>query len=279
MALEKKPINPVPRNFVPSNFKAYKVKNGDSLLSIAKANKMEVWELIHDNFRTRDPKETNWYLKHYVGCTKQTQNGANYIFTLNDRPGIIYIPSDHVTIPPVPIEHKVPSLLKNVWAGIAKSHSGDLFVVGAHDLSGMVYNLGDKAPDVRNAMLNINGFKFGVGLGASIGATFVIAYGYPNASDMGGVSGGGDFDLAIGTKLGDFLKGVKYLGEAIDTLDKFKKMRYLTENILKTMVVNGLPGPSGIITLPIPFAGAGLHVWGGYKFGDVKVWRTGTGLF
>ena len=186
----------------------------------------------------------------------------------------------------------MPSALRNVWAGVAKAHSGDLFIVGAHDLTGMVYNLGDEAPDVRNALLNINGFKFGLGLGASVSAVFVIAYGYPQAKgaivawqpnapqakDMNGVSGGKDFDLAIGAKLSSFIKGLKYLGEAIDTLDKYKKMRYLTENILKTMM-NGMPESSGIITLPIPFAGVGLHAWAGFKFGDVNIWRTGRGLF
>lgn len=143
----------------------------------------------------------------------------------------------------------------------------------------MIYNLGDEIPDVRNAVLNINGFKFGPGLGASIGAVLVIAYGYPQAKSISGVTGGGDFDLAIGAKLGDLLKGLSYLGKAIDTLDKYKKMRYLTENILKTMVVNGMPGSSGIITLPIPLAGAGLHAWGGFKFGTVSILRTGTGIY
>jgi hypothetical protein len=275
----KRPTNPVAKGFVPSNFTPYKVKDGDSLASIAKKHNVEVWELIYENFRTRDPAETNWYLKNYVGSTKQTIDHANLIFTSNDSPGIIYVPPENTVTPPVSVTPKAPSALRNVWAGVAKAHSGDLVIVGAHDLTGMIYNLGDKLPDVRNATLNINGFKFGVGLGGSVGAVFVIAYGYPQAKDMNGVSGGYDFDLAIGAKLGDFLKGLRFLGKAIDTLDKFKKMRYLTENILKTMVINGLPDSSGIITLPIPLAGVGLHAWLGFKFGDVSIWRTGRGLF
>jgi hypothetical protein len=59
-------------------------------------------------------------------------------------------------------------------------------------------------PDVRNAVININGYKFGPGLGASIDAVFVIAHGYSSASLMNGVSGDWDFDLAMGAKLGDF---------------------------------------------------------------------------
>jgi hypothetical protein len=281
MPIEKRPSKPVAKSYIPPNFKPHKVKKGESLKMIALAKNMEPWELIYDNFKTRDPAETNWYLKNYVGCSKTTSNGMNYVFTGDDSPGIIYVPDDKAAFPSKPQTKTTPSapLLRNVWAGIAKSHSGDLFIIGAHDLTGMIYNLGDEIPDVRNAMLNINGYKFGPGLGASIGAALVIAYGYPQAGSMNGVTGGGDFDLAIGAKLGDLLKGIKYLGSTIDTLDKYKKMRYLTENILKTMVVNGLPGSSGIITLPIPMAGVGLHAWVGFKFGDVKIWRTGKGIY
>jgi len=189
------------------------------------------------------------------------------------------VPADNVTLPPVTIKHPAPSLLRNVWAGVAKSHSGDLFVVGAHDLTGMIYNLGDNPPDVRNVLLNINGYKLGLGLGGSIGAVFVVAYGYPTARSMVGVTGSGDFDIAIGVKLGDFLKGLRFLGKAIDTLDKYKKIRYITENILKNVVINSPSENSGIITIPIPLVGAGIHLWGGFKFGDVNIWHTGKGIF
>ena len=37
-----------------------------------------------------------------------------------------------------------------------------------------MYNLGDEIPEVRNAKININGYKFGPGLGASIGAAFCV---------------------------------------------------------------------------------------------------------
>lgn len=280
MPVEKRPVNPVHKGYIPPNFKAYKVKKGESLETIARANNMELWELIYDNFKTKNPAEANWYLKNHVGCSEKTKNGADYIFSSNDSPGVIYIPDKTKAIPNVPKKvEPAQSILRNVWAGVGKSHSGDLFVIGAHDLTGMVYNLGDEVPDIRNALVNINGFKFGPGLGASVGAVFVIAYGYPQAHSISGVTGGKDFDLAIGAKLGDLLKGLSYLGKAVDTLDKYKKMRYLTENIVKNMVLNGSPGSSGIITLPIPLAGAGIHLWGGFKFGTVSVMSTGKGIY
>jgi len=104
------------------------------------------------------------------------------------------------------------SQLKQVWAGMAFSNSGDLFVVGAHNLTGKIYCLGDDPSNIRNATINIDGYKLGLGLGGSGGLAFVIAYGYNSASELAGDSGGWDFDLAIAVKLGDFLKDIRVLG-------------------------------------------------------------------
>jgi hypothetical protein len=51
-------------------------------------------------------------------------------------------------------------------------------------------------------------------------------------------------------------------------------MRYLTENVIKNI---GITTP-GVYTIPIPLAGAGLHIWGGFKFGDIKIFSSGTGI-
>lgn len=235
---------------------------------------MEVWELIYENFRTRNPSEVNWYLRNHVGCSRKTKDGLNWIFSNDANPGIIYVPERVIEMPPMVITAKPPSRMKNVWVGLAKSHSGDLFIIGAHDLTGKLFNLGDELPDVRNAIININGFKFGAGLGGSVGLSIVIAHGYYNAMAMNGVKGGMDFDISIGAKLGAFLKGFKGLGKAVDTIQKYKKMRYLTENAIKSI---GIHKP-GIYTFPVPLAGVGLHLWAGFKFGDVRVLRTGKGI-
>lgn len=273
MPIEKRPSNPVPRSYVPPDSKEYKVKDGDTWESIARANGKDAWDLIYANFRTHDAAEVNWYLRQYVGCTRHTVDRNNWIFTSSTNPGIIHIPTRKAVTPPA-IQGKVPSKLKGVWAGLAKSHSGDLFIVGAHDLTGKVYNLGDELPNVRNAVININGFKFGLGLGASISAVFVIAYGYADAREMIDVDGKWDFDLALGTKLADFLREVSYVGKAIDTMEKFKKTHYLVENAIKNY---GITKP-GVYNFPIPLAGAGLHAWFGYEFGDISLFSTGTGI-
>ena len=76
---------------------------------------------------------------------------------------------------------------------------------------------------------------------------------------MNGVSGEWDFDIALATKLSDFLKGVKGLGKVIDTVEKYKKIRYLAEQAIKNA---GIAKP-GIYNIPIPFAGGGICLWGG----------------
>jgi hypothetical protein len=92
MAIEKTPKSPVPRGYIPPLSRSYKVKDGDTWVSIARKNSLDTWDLIEFNFKTRDPDEVNWYLRRFVGCKKQTRDGKNWIFGSGDDPGIIYIP-------------------------------------------------------------------------------------------------------------------------------------------------------------------------------------------
>ena len=49
--------------------------------------------MIEFNFKTRNPREVNWYLREYVGCVKTTQDGKNYTFEGADpEKAAIYIP-------------------------------------------------------------------------------------------------------------------------------------------------------------------------------------------
>ena len=274
MPIEKIPAQLIHRGYIPSDFRPHKIKNGDSWNTLAKLHDMEVWELIYENFKTRNPSEINWYLKNFVGCVDKTTDGHNWIFSENAKPGIVYVPVQKNIIPIGSKTNTSVPKLKNIWAGIAKAHSGDLFIVGAHDLTGQIYNLGDELPDVRNAVININGYKLGPGLGGSIGAVFVIAHGYNTIESMNGVTGSWDFDISLALKLDSFIKGIRGLGKAVDTIQKYKKMRYLTETAIKNM---GITKP-GIYSIPIPLAGAGIHLWGGFKFGDVSIMKKGKGI-
>lgn len=276
MPVEETPARPVSKERKPDGFTQHKIKDGDTWGTIANRYNLTSNELAYENFRTTDPAKINWYLRNHIGCTQRTEDGKHWALSPDANPGTIYVPKRKTDVPRrLEGERKVPSL-KNVWAGVAKAHSGDLFVVGAHDLTGKVYNLGDGVPDVRNATLNINGFKFGAGLGGSISAVFVLCYGYNSADAMNGVKGGPDFDLALGPKLSSVLKSFEAGTKAVDTVQKYKKTRYIAENLFKNRSL--ATEDSGIITLPIPLAGVGLHAWGGYKFGEVSIMGKGKGL-
>jgi hypothetical protein len=65
--------------------------------SIANDHALEAADLVRYNFHTRDPKEINWYLAKYVGCTVLTPDRRNYTFdnVVVDEAkhrGVIFIP-------------------------------------------------------------------------------------------------------------------------------------------------------------------------------------------
>lgn len=75
-----------------ANIKEHKVKKGESILSLAKANGMQWQELAIFNWGTSEPNQINVHLREDVGCTKKTADGHNYMFDDSDDPGIMYIP-------------------------------------------------------------------------------------------------------------------------------------------------------------------------------------------
>jgi len=92
MPIEREPLSKVPKTYVPPNSKPYRVKDGDSWVSVARANGLDPWDLIEANFKTRSAPEVNWYLHYYVGCKKPTADGKNWMFSSMATPGIVYIP-------------------------------------------------------------------------------------------------------------------------------------------------------------------------------------------
>ena len=92
MPIEKEPVNKVAKNYVPPNSTRYKVKDGDSWVSLARKHGLDPWALIESNFKTRSPNEVNWYLREYVGCNVPTSDGKNWRFSTSASPGMISIP-------------------------------------------------------------------------------------------------------------------------------------------------------------------------------------------
>jgi hypothetical protein len=77
--------------------------------SVARKFAVDVKDLIFFNFLTNNPDEVNWYLSKYVGCTKISPSGNNWMFSNSANPGIIYIP------PPEDRTIKFPAEEMCVW--------------------------------------------------------------------------------------------------------------------------------------------------------------------
>jgi hypothetical protein len=73
-------------------FIKYKVKDGDSLKSIAESIGLTWQELARLNWGTDDPNEVHWYLKNYFVCTKKAADGYNFAFSSTDEPGFLVLP-------------------------------------------------------------------------------------------------------------------------------------------------------------------------------------------
>jgi hypothetical protein len=70
----------------------HRVRDGESLASLARENGITWQELAIYNFGTAKPDEVTRQLFSKVGCRKRTADGRSYIFTSKDIPGIIQIP-------------------------------------------------------------------------------------------------------------------------------------------------------------------------------------------
>ena len=92
MPVEKEPVHKVSRTHVPPGSIPYRVKDGDTWISIAQAHALDPWDLIEANFATRDAGEVNWYLRDYVGCKVATPDKKNWKFSSSATPGVIHIP-------------------------------------------------------------------------------------------------------------------------------------------------------------------------------------------
>jgi hypothetical protein len=93
----RRPANPSPRTYTPLTGVAYRVRDGESWVTIALKNQLDPWGLIRFNYPNlpADPAiaslEVNWYLQEYVGCRELTSDGCNYIFSSTANPGVIYV--------------------------------------------------------------------------------------------------------------------------------------------------------------------------------------------
>lgn len=99
MPLERKPLKPLARGFVPAPSIPYRVADGDTWGTVAARYSLDPKALIKFNFKTNNTDEVNWYLRQTVGC-KVTRDGLNWAFSSSADPGVIYIPIGVLNIEP-----------------------------------------------------------------------------------------------------------------------------------------------------------------------------------
>lgn len=211
MALERRPANPLPSSYVPPSSRPHKVTAADSLIAIAKANGLDPMALIEFNFKTRSPEEINWYLKTNVGCTRQTADGKNYVFSNSDSPGIIYLPSTTPAQPPPPGAAPAKPVPTGVWFGLGIKGGGMLVAYGRDLFEGMLFSADNK---IDNFVLQVEQHRVGAGLGGSIAVALAIGTGAPNPAAFNGKSVGNwewDFQFAVGNKWSAMAKAASKL--------------------------------------------------------------------
>lgn len=185
-------------------------------------------------------------------------------------------PSHVETFEPAVVEGTVPPDIRDsTWVGVGVAEQTDWVVVGQYLVECWVHNIG-RFPPRKSWHIQMDGFQFGLGFGVSGGLVLVVVFNVADASLLPAVSRSWDFQIAIGAKLTGLLKSASFIktataltktGRFLDR-KKYSALKYLTEAVAKNR--DALSKPS-IVTLPIPLLGAGAHVWGGYKFGDVRL--------
>jgi hypothetical protein len=97
------PAIKVHRDYQPLDSHPYYVTDDDNWLALTNNNLQAARKLIKFNFNTNHEPYVNWYLRHYVGCTRRTLDHKNYRFSTNDRhtgvskrAGIVFFPNDPI---------------------------------------------------------------------------------------------------------------------------------------------------------------------------------------
>jgi hypothetical protein len=125
MDIVRKPRCSVHRNYHPPNTIRHRVKNGETWATIAKKYKIHPGELIELNFKTVDPQEVNWYMREYVGCSRLTADKMHYVFSSNDKPGIIHAPmgKQNCLVAPFTVKIDLKSNKKRVVVGLIEKET------------------------------------------------------------------------------------------------------------------------------------------------------------
>lgn len=212
------------------------------------------------------------------------------MFTSDAQPGIIYLPPKQgwkrpsfssstpgeLSTLPKPVQPKKRS---GLWFGLAGQEGGTLAIVGKDTVEACLYSL----ESYNNRFwLNIDGWRFGLGLGASVGMAVVVVTGVQHPSELRDFPvGGWDFQANLGGKWGDVAKaakglnavrkiasGAKFVDKAISVVE-WEKLRDTIWNLYKASKID--TDKTDVNVMGIPGAGIGLEISGYYGFGSVLV--------
>jgi hypothetical protein len=242
------------------------------------------------NFGTVNFAEINWYLRHHVGCTKTTHDRNNWVFTDEARPGVIYLPPPKNWKRPS-FPSNTPGLLSRlpkigvskkrsgIWFGLGAQEGGTFFAVGKETVEACLYS----AESYQDRLwLNVDSWRLGPGLGASVGAVIVVATGVDSPNDLNGFPmSGTDFQASLGGRWGDIAKlakglnsvrkiasGAKFIDKVLSAAE-WEKLRDLIWNGYKATAIDS--HKLGLNVMGIPGVGVGLELGVYYGFGSVIV--------
>jgi hypothetical protein len=240
MAISREPKpRPSELDYVPPNSRPYKVTPNDSWWTLAdrsdvKFSGMGALDLCYFNFKTRKPPEINWYLRHKVGCQRETRDGNNYMFSAADTPGIVYLPKEG-HLPPVGETQKKRTKRLNTWVGLVAKGGTQFAVIGIETVTGLAFSLDDPS-DWMMVTASVN--RLGPGWGASGGVAAVYIVGVNSPSQLNGHQQMEDldFNLTLGTNLGKALKTGSKASEMQPLIDRIRKLGAKTPAAFKKRV-------------------------------------------
>ncbi len=283
MAIAHEPKSrPAELDYVPQGSTAYKVTSNDSWRALAerrevKAAGMSASDLCYFNFKTRNPSEINWYLYHKVGCRHVTRDGKNYMFSVGDSPGIIYLPKvGH--IPRATEVAPKPAAKLNTWFGVVGKGGTQFVVVGIETVAGVAVSLDDPT-DWMAVTASIN--RVGPGWGASGGFAGVYIVGVSGPADLNGhQEGDWDFNLALGPNWGKAAKAASKTSSVRPLVKALQKLGANTPSTFKRLLKTnpdkyaelvdsirsfnetiglGQPTEPKVIVFDLPFGGGGVE--------------------
>ncbi len=171
-----------------------------------------------------------------------------------------------------------------LWFGFAFKMGGQLGLGGADISLGALVNVGTR----ETACVELQSFKGGLGLGASLGFTGILALNYPTAQSMNGATNDGfDFALSLGGRWDGILKNLqnapkytkllsslpkvcKTMGEASAIAKRLQQLENLSNWAKILAAFTCLPtADSAYAVFDIPGAGTGLEV--GVSYGVTTI--------